>query len=140
MKLIYRLVHAQARRLAHEAIDSAPDGYVVEVKEPTRTLDQNADQWPYLEAFSKQLQWPINGVMSWLTADEWKDILTAAFNEEMVRVSPGLNGGMVMLGVRTSQMGKKRFSEWLEFLHATAAMRSVEPVYVSLPRKYREAA
>ena len=140
MKQVFRLVHEISRQRAREAVDSAPDGYLVEVKESSRTLEQNADQWPYLEAFSKQIQWPINGVMSWLTADEWKDILTAAFNEELVRVSPGLNGGMVMLGVRTSKMGKKRFSEWLEFLHATAALRGVEPVYVNPPRQYQEAA
>lgn len=134
MNLTFRLVHETARTRAMQAVDTAPDGYIVEVKEATRTLDQNADQWPYLEAFSKQLQWPINGEMSWLTAGEWKDILTAAFNEESIRLSPGLNGGMVMLGVRTSQMGKKRFSEWLEFLHATAALRGVEPKYVNPPR------
>ncbi|GAC1456139.1 MAG: hypothetical protein PVSMB10_14110 [Pseudarthrobacter sp.] len=33
---------------------------------------------------------------------------------------------VVMLGLRTSQMGKRRFSEWLEFLIATAAMRGVQ--------------
>jgi hypothetical protein len=37
----------------------------------------------------------------------------------------GLNGGVVMLGLRTSRMSKREFSEYLEFLHATAAERGV---------------
>lgn len=57
--------------------------------------------------------------MCWLTADDYKDILTAAFEGETnPRISPGLHGGMVMLGRRTSRYGKKRFSEWLDWLNA----------------------
>src|SRR5437868_15547321 len=41
-KRIFRLVHAQARAGAELAIRLAPDGYMVVISEPTRTLDQNA--------------------------------------------------------------------------------------------------
>lgn len=51
--------------------------------------------------------------------------MTAAFEGESVRLAMGINGGVVMLGQRTSRFGKARFSEWLEFLHATAADRGV---------------
>lgn len=98
----------------------APDGHFVTIQDETRTLDQNAAQWPYLDAFSKQLEWPVNGVKQRLTPDEWKDILTAAFQQE-TRMAQGLNGGFVMLGARTSKMGKKQFSEWIEFLISSAA-------------------
>ena len=125
-KRIFRLVHSQARRLAAECIAQSPDGYVVTVQEPTRTLDQNSAQWPILQAFSDQLQWPVNGVMSWLSDDEWKDVLTAEFRLEQPRIAQGLNGGMVILGQRTSKFGKREFSDWLEFLHATAALRGVQ--------------
>ena len=67
----------------------------------------------------------MNGQMVQLDAEEWKDILTAAFHQETARLAVGLNGGVVMLGQRTSQFGKKRFSEWMEFLHAIAAQRGV---------------
>jgi hypothetical protein len=106
-------------------VADAPGGYVVTVQEPSRSLEQNAAQWPILQAFAEQLTWPVNGAMVKLAADEWKDILTAAFQGETVRLAMGLSGGVVMLGLRTSQMGKRRFSEWLEFLHATAAERGV---------------
>ena len=124
-KRIFRLVHPEARRRAMACVAEAPDGFVVTVQEPTRSTDQNAAQWPILEAFAEQLQWPVNGAMVSLTAEEWKDVLTAAFQGETVRLAMGLNGGVVMLGLRTSQMGKRRFSEWLDFLNATAALRGV---------------
>jgi hypothetical protein len=117
--------HPMARRNAVQAVQNAPEGDCVTVGEPTRSLEQNAAQWPILEAFAEQLEWPINGRMSRLTAEDWKDLLSAAFKREQARVAPGLDGGMVLLGQRTSQFCKKEFSEWLEFLHATAVDRGV---------------
>ena len=125
-KQTFVLVHETARKRALAAVETAPDGFVTIVCEQTRNLDQNAAQWPILQAFSDQLVWPVNGKMTELTPDEWKDLLTAAFRRETVRVAMGLDGGMVMLGARTSKFSKKEFSEWLEFLHATAADRGVE--------------
>lgn len=124
--MIYRLVHAEARRRAIQAVQEAPEGWVVRVTEPTRTLEQNSLQWPYLDAFSKQIDWPVNGSMVKMTPEEWKDVLTAAFKRETVRVAMGLDGGVVMLGLRTSKMGKGKFSEWIDFLKATAAIRDVK--------------
>ena len=128
-KRVIRLIDPATRRRAHEAIDVAPDGYVTIVQEPTRNLDQNAAQWPILQAFADQLQWPVNGAMVWMSPEEWKDVLSAAFRKETVRVAMAMDGGMVMLGSRTSEFGKKQFSEWLEFLHATAAARDVDLNY-----------
>ena len=129
-KKYFRLVHAQARKLAAEFCLSAPEGWVVTVAEPTRNLAQNSAQWPILQDFSDQLLWPVNGVMSKLSPEEWKDIMSSAFRLEQPRVAAGLNGGMVMLGQRTSKFSKKEFSDWLEFLHATAADRGIK---IALP-------
>lgn len=126
MKQTFALVHDMARHRARQAVASAPDGYIVTVAEPTRSLDQNAAQWPILQAFADQLEWPVNGRMVRMLDEEWKDVLTAAFRRETARLAMGLDGGVVMLGMRTSKMGKREFSDWLEFLHATAAARGVE--------------
>ena len=116
-----------SRQRAVEAVQTAPDGYVVTVGEATRTLEQNAAQWPLLNAISKQRQWPVNGAMSWLTEEEWKDILSAAFRQEQARVAMAYGGqGLVMLGHRTREFGKKEFSEWLDFLNAAAIDLGVE--------------
>ena len=120
------LVHDEARRRAIEAVRDAAPGMVVQIKEPTRNLEQNALLWKILQAFSEQLLWPVNGHMTKLTAEEFKDILSAAFKSETVRLAQGLNGGVVMLGARTSKMSKREFSEFLEFVHMVAAERGVE--------------
>lgn len=126
----FRLVHSQARQGAIAAIQNAPDGFIVTVKEADRTLDQNAAQFPYLTGFSEQLKWPVNGEMVKLTPLEWKDLLTCAFEGEInPRLAMGFDGGVVMLGRRTSQYGKKKFSEWYEWLMAAAALKGVTPVY-----------
>ena len=129
MKKVYIMAHAQARQLATKAVQDAPEGYAVTISEPTRNLDQNAAQWPILQAFADRIQWPINGRLEWMTPDEWKDVLTCAFRRESVRVAMGMDGGMVMLGSRTSKFSKAQFGEWLEFLHATAADRDIDLQY-----------
>jgi hypothetical protein len=116
---------AERKQRALEAVCSAPAGDVLRIGPPTRNLEQNAAQWPILEAFSQQLKWPVNGQMVDMSAEEWKDLLSAAFRKEQARIAMGLDGGVVMLGQRTSKFGKKEFSDWLEFLHATAADRGV---------------
>ena len=86
-----------------------------------RTLDQNAAQWPILEAWSRQKMWFINGSKTRMSAEEWKDVLTSAFEGETApRLAMGLYGGVVMLGRRTSKYNKARFAEWLDWLMAAS--------------------
>ena len=125
MKSVFILAHDTARRRAVACVSDAPAGFVVTVQEPKRTNDQNATQWPILAAFANQLQWPVNGALVSMDPDDWKDLLSAAFRRERVRLAQGLDGGVVMLGMRTSKMSKETFSEWLNFLNATAALRGV---------------
>lgn len=125
--LSFVLAHDVARQRAIYAVKTAPDGYSVRVAEPSRSAEQNAALWPLLEAFSRQRQWTVNGALVSLTPDEWKDLLSASFSQDSMRVAPLVGGpGMVVLGLRTSQMGKKRFSEFLDFIHAIAVDLGVD--------------
>ena len=99
---------------------------VVSLMPETRTQRQNRLMWPILSVFSKQLVWPVDGRMVSMDEDDWKDVLSAAFKGESVRLAMGLNGGVVMLGQRTSKFTKAQFSEWIEFLYATAADREIK--------------
>jgi hypothetical protein len=122
---IFGLVHAEARKRAAQACAEAPDGWRVTIEPPKRTLDQNSLLWPLLQCFADQLEWPVNGSMAKLEPGEWKDILSAAYRKESARVALGLNGGMVLLGLRTSRMSKREFSEFVEFILSVAADRGV---------------
>ena len=99
--------------------------WILTLKPETRSQAQNRLMWPILTEFSRQLEWPVDGRMTKMEPDEWKDVLTAAFRGESVRLAMGLNGGVVLLGQRTSKFTKAQFSEWIEFLYSVAADRGV---------------
>lgn len=129
-KIVIRFVHDQARNMAQDYCKTLPNGWWATFQEENRTLKQNSFQWPYLEGFARTLQWPVNGEKVWLKKEEWKDLLTAAFEKETnLRIAQGWDGGVIMLGSRTSQFGKKKFAVWMEYLIAQAALSGVEPVF-----------
>lgn len=133
MKQTFRLAHDTARLLAVRAVQLAPGDYVVTVSEPNRSLEQNAAQWPYLEAWAQGKEICINGKMAKGTADDWKDIHTALYNGE-TRMAVH-DGKVIMLPQRTSKMGKKVFGEWMEYLAAVTAQAGLEPVYKNAIRE-----
>lgn len=112
MKQRFILVHSQARERAVEAVKTAPDGFVVEIKPQTRNLEQNAALWAKLTDISQQVDWYENK----LTQEEWKDVFSAAMKKQ--KVVPGIDGGFVVCGQRTSKMTKTEFSEMLELITA----------------------
>jgi hypothetical protein len=81
--------------------------------------------WRILTAFSQQIEWPINGCMQKISKEDWKVILSASFRAEMARLTQTTDGRIVMLGVSTSRMSKREFTEFIEFLLAVAAERGV---------------
>ncbi len=115
----FRLVHAEARKRAASAIMDAPDGYIVRIAEPTRTLESNALLWVLLGEVSKQVEW----YGSKLTAEEWKDVFSASLKKQ--KVVPALDGGFVVCGQRTSKMTKSEFSDLIELIQAFGAERGV---------------
>ena len=122
---ILTLNNSQARKAACEAIYACPDGYVMKLTEATRSLESNALMWVLLESFSDQLKWPVNGKLVNLTTKEWKDVLTAGFESQTVRLAQGLDGGVVMLGRRTSLYGKAKMNEFIEFILSVGIERGV---------------
>jgi hypothetical protein len=117
-KRIFCLVHAQARRLAAECVKQAPDGFIVTVQEPTRTLDQNAALHAAISDIAKQVIW--HGEK--MDTESWKRLLTASWARavhEPVKLVPALDGnGFDVLYRRTSKMSKAEVSSLLDYLHA----------------------
>ena len=118
-KRIWKLTGEVAKKAACREILAAPEGYIVTLAEPTRTLGQNSLLWPLLTDVSKQVDWYGNK----LTADEWKDVFSAALKKQ--KVVPGLDGGFVVCGQSTSRMSKREFSDLVELIYAFGAGRGV---------------
>lgn len=116
---IFRFAHNQARKLAAEFCMTAPDGWIAKFSEPTRNLEQNAKLWALLGEVSEQVDW----YGQKLTSEEWKDVFSASLKQQ--KVVPGLDGGFVVCGQRTSKMSKREFSDLIELITAFAAERGV---------------
>lgn len=123
-KQIFHLVSPLVRRNAAHAIANAPDGFRCELRPRTRTLDQNSLLWSCLNDLASQVEWPINGKNERLSADDWKDIMSASLWQEN-RVAMGARGGFVMLGRRTSKMTVRQMTELIDFIHAFGAEHGV---------------
>ncbi|MEX3614723.1 MAG: recombination protein NinB [Burkholderia gladioli] len=118
-KLRFCLAHAIARKNALRAVSDAPDGYMVEVKPPTRTLAQNARMWAMLKDVSQQVEW--HGER--LSDEDWKHVFSASLRQQ--RAVPGIDGGFVVLGQSTRHMTTREMSDLIELMHAFGAERNV---------------
>lgn len=97
----------------------------VEEAKPTRSLEQNSRMWALLTDVSRQVQWPVDGRMQYLSPDEWKTIFTAAHTKGQ-RVAQGIEGGFVMLGSSTSRMSVGDMIDLQTIIEAFGAERGVE--------------
>jgi NinB protein len=93
-------------------------------RDETRSDEQNRRMWAMLSDLSKQLQWPVDGEMQWLSKEDWKVIISAGIKRHQ-RVAKGIEGGFVMLGESTSRMTMKDFAEMIELMFAFGAEHGV---------------
>lgn len=89
-----------------------------------RTLEQNAKLWAMLGDISRQVEWPVNGVMQKLDSEDWKALMTAAARQE-IRMAQGINGGVVMLGESTKRMTVAELGDVIECMYAFGADKGV---------------
>ena len=113
---------------AFKCAEALAVGYPVEcIVRPVksrRSLLSSAKMWACLTDISNQVEWPVNGELQKLSAEDWKSLITAAAKQE-TRVAAGLNGGAVMLGVSTRKMTVAEMSDVIEQLLAFGAERGV---------------
>ncbi len=119
-KSIFFLVHSTARNNAIECVKQAPDGYCVEVKPKTRTIEQNRRMWAMLGDISRQVEW----YGKKLTPENWKDVFSASLKKQ--DVVPGLDSGFVVLGQSTSKMTIKEMTDLQDLMGAFGADKGVE--------------
>lgn len=120
-----RLVGPVQRAFAKSEIDRAPAGWIVTLKEPTRTLDQNARMWAMLTDLSKQ---KAGGVVE--TPDGWKMLVMHAAGHECQFMN-GLDGRPFPVGFRSSRLTVRQMrdlTEWMRAYGDQAGIAWSEPV------------
>jgi hypothetical protein len=124
--MIFILAHQQARDRACQAIQEAPDGYEVRIKEPTRNLEQNAKFHAICTDLAKsRLHWAGKP----RTAEQWKVLLVsghAVATKEGSELIPGLEGEFINVRESTALMSKKRSSSLIEYALAFCAQNGIE--------------
>ncbi len=119
-KRIFILAHRQARAGAELAIHGAPDGYIVTISEPTRTLEQNAKFHAICSDVAKQGSF----MGRKLTALQWKTLFVSGHSiatERGADIVPGLEGEFVNIRESTATMGVRRKSSLIEYTLAWCA-------------------
>lgn len=109
-----------SRARAKMLIDKAPRGYVVELREPKRTLEQNDLMWSLLTDIS--VACPMGRRH---TPDDWKAIAMNACGWECQFVE-GLDCRPFPKGFRSSHLTKSQMSQLIDFLLAFAAEHQVK--------------
>jgi hypothetical protein len=111
------------RRQAQSLIQRAPEGSVVEVKPPRRTLPQNDRLHALVTDVARQVEWA--GAKR--NVEAWKDIFTAALRSANhgLDIVPGINGGFVLLGMHTSDMKVAEVNDLMALIEAFGAEHGV---------------
>ena len=124
--LISQMINKGLWRGAVEVVLQRPDD---------RTPSQNNKLWPMLRDIKNQVDWYGHQ----LTEEDWKDVFTSAMRRQ--RAVPGLDGGFVVLGMRTSRLKKQAFCDLIEVIFAFGTERQVRWSEQSLKAfdQYREA-
>ena len=120
----FRLVHAEARQRAIQAIKDAPDGYLCKIRPPTRSLDQNAK----LHALFSDLAEQCTHYGRRLTADQWKVLMISGHSIATglgVDLVPGVEGEMVNIRESSASMTVQRMTSLIEYIHAYMEQNSV---------------
>lgn len=93
---------------------------VVEIKEMTRSLAQNAMMWACLTDIANQVVW--HGRK--LSKEDWKHVLSAALYQQ--DVVPNIDGnGFVVLGKSTSKMTVREMRDLIELAQSFGAQHVV---------------
>ena len=129
MKQQFHLVNDAIKQNAISYIRDLPVDHkrplVLDIKEPTRTIEQNKKMWPLLKDLSDQVIWFGNKYDS----DDFKDLITAMVaksKKQEQRMAPGLDGGVVMFGQRTRKMTVRPMVEVIEAIYWFGTQQGVQ--------------
>ena len=108
------ILHTEAQRLKVARIVAQLGQFSrVEIKGPVRTLKQNSKLWPMLTDIAEQCEWAGKP----RTPGDWKDLFTAAVKVAAgMEAVPGLEGGLMILGLHTSDMSVEEMADLITYM------------------------
>ena len=115
---LYVLNTREKRKSVAQIVAQLEQWSRVEVKGPKRTIPQNDKLWAMLTDFAEQAEWAGKK----RTTLEWKDLFTAAVKVAGggVEAVPGLEGGIMLLGLHTSDMSVAEMADLITYMTVKA--------------------
>lgn len=110
MRGALRIIRGWNRPRVAEEILKLPEGFEVIIREPTRTLDQNAKLWAMLSDVSRSCP---DGRKH--PPETWKCLFLHALGYE-ARFEMGLNGEPFPVGFRSSRLSKSQMADLITFI------------------------
>jgi len=95
------------RDVAKQMVDNAPDGYVLEVRPPKRSLDSNRYYWAVLGDISEQMV-----VGKAYEPSIWHVYFKQLFLPDLMQELP--DGSLSIVPPSSTKLTQKEFSEYLE--------------------------
>ena len=133
MKRTVILAGPLQRRTAAAYLAEAPDGYVMTLREPNRTTEQNA-KFHSLCSDLEKARVPWAGKPR--DASAWKVLLVsgnAVATKEGSEIVPGLEGEFINLRESTALMSKKRGSSLIEYSVAFCESHGIKTAVTAEP-------
>lgn len=104
---------------------AAGEQFDIEVREPKRTLAENALLHVLITELAGQLEWAGKR----RDTETWKRLLVAAWMRaegKPIEILPAIDGnGVELIPVRTSGLGKKACADLIEFIYAWGAEQGI---------------
>ena len=109
----YTLHTPEQRLKVAQEVAALPKFSRIEIKGPARTLDQNNKLWAMLTDLEEQAEW--HGKKR--STGDWKDLMTAAVKVAAgLEAVPGLEGGLMILGLHTSDMDVEEMADVITYM------------------------
>jgi hypothetical protein len=89
-----------------------------------RSNEANKKMWAMLRDISRQVDWPVDGLIQKVDEESWKHIFSAGLRKHQ-RVAAGIEGGFVILGQHTSQFSRREMADLITIMFAFGDERSV---------------
>lgn len=94
------------------------------MKEEPHSDLQRRRLWAMLTDLSRQLTWPVDGELKWLTKEDWKWIILAGLKRHQ-RIARGIEGGFVVLGESIRDLKVGEMAEMIEIMFAFGAEHGI---------------
>ena len=123
---IIQLMDRHDYQTAQSVVTRAPLGYVVTVRPPTRSTEQNAALHRLLQAIVKaRYKW---AGRTW-SIDDWRTLMVSAHSKATNRageIVPGIEGEFVALRRSTTRMSVAELSSLIDYIESWCASNGID--------------